>query len=58
MTEEPITLEQLRERLAGFPIPDIRYFDVTGSTNDDALEWISNGALDGLPEKVHRWLSH
>jgi BirA family transcriptional regulator, biotin operon repressor / biotin---[acetyl-CoA-carboxylase] ligase len=47
MTEEQINLELLRERLAGFPIPEIRYFDVTGSTNDDAMKWISHGALDG-----------
>jgi BirA family transcriptional regulator, biotin operon repressor / biotin---[acetyl-CoA-carboxylase] ligase len=47
MTEESINLERLHERLAGLPVPDIRYFDVTGSTNNDALEWITHGAQDG-----------
>jgi BirA family biotin operon repressor/biotin-[acetyl-CoA-carboxylase] ligase len=37
----------LRERLAGLPLTGIRYFDVVGSTNDIALEWISSGAEDG-----------
>jgi BirA family biotin operon repressor/biotin-[acetyl-CoA-carboxylase] ligase len=47
MTAEILNLELLRERLTGLPVSDIRYFDITGSTNDDALAWISNGASDG-----------
>ena len=37
----------LREALRGLPVPDIRYFDVIGSTNDHALAWAANGARDG-----------
>jgi BirA family biotin operon repressor/biotin-[acetyl-CoA-carboxylase] ligase len=37
----------LRSRLAGLPIPELRYADVTGSTNDEALRWASEGAPDG-----------
>ncbi len=33
--------------LAGLPVPDIRYVDTIGSTNDLALEWLENGAVDG-----------
>jgi BirA family biotin operon repressor/biotin-[acetyl-CoA-carboxylase] ligase len=47
MTETSINLEILRKRLAGLPVTDIRYFDIIGSTNDDALDWISRGASDG-----------
>lgn len=38
------TLEKL---LDGLPIPQIRYFDSIGSTNDEALAWSAAGALDG-----------
>lgn len=37
----------LKNLLAGLPIPQFRYYDSTGSTNDDALEWASAGAADG-----------
>jgi BirA family biotin operon repressor/biotin-[acetyl-CoA-carboxylase] ligase len=47
MKSAELNLEILQERLNGLPIADIRYFDITGSTNDDALEWISKDALDG-----------
>lgn len=33
-------------RLAGLPIREVRYFEVTGSTNDEALRWASAGAAD------------
>jgi BirA family biotin operon repressor/biotin-[acetyl-CoA-carboxylase] ligase len=36
----------LKQRLAGLPVSDIRYYEQTGSTNDDALEWINQGAPD------------
>lgn len=34
-------------KLAGLPIREVRYFEVTGSTNDEALRWASAGAADG-----------
>lgn len=34
----------LRSRLQHLPIAALRYYDVTGSTNQDALEWIEDGA--------------
>ena len=37
----------LQSRLSGLPIPELRYSDVTGSTNDEALKWIVDGAQDG-----------
>ena len=37
----------LQTYLAGLPIPEIRYFDSIGSTNDEALAWIAAGAGDG-----------
>lgn len=33
--------------LDGLPVPQIRYFDSIGSTNDEALEWAAAGAEDG-----------
>lgn len=38
---------ELTSRLAGLPIPSVRYFSTIGSTNDEALNWISAGAADG-----------
>lgn len=38
---------KLRARLAGLPIPDVRWFDALGSTNLEALRWASAGAPDG-----------
>jgi BirA family biotin operon repressor/biotin-[acetyl-CoA-carboxylase] ligase len=40
-------LNSLRKNLNGVPIADIRYFPSTGSTNEDALRWVSEGAKDG-----------
>jgi BirA family transcriptional regulator, biotin operon repressor / biotin---[acetyl-CoA-carboxylase] ligase len=37
----------ITQRLAGLPIPQIRYFDEIGSTNDEALRWAASGADDG-----------
>lgn len=40
--------EQILTRsLAGLPVPHIRYYETAGSTNDLALEWLENGAVDG-----------
>lgn len=37
----------LETLLDGLPIPEIRYFDSIGSTNDEALAWTTAGAGDG-----------
>lgn len=37
----------IRDRLAGLPIPVLRYFASTGSSNDEALAWAEAGAPDG-----------
>ncbi|MEI8132433.1 MAG: biotin--[acetyl-CoA-carboxylase] ligase [Leptolinea sp.] len=47
MKPDNLNLSLLRDRLSGLPVTDIRYFDVTGSTNNDAMAWISQGAPDG-----------
>lgn len=39
--------DQLIQYLAGLPIPDIRFFDSIGSTNDEALAWAEAGAANG-----------
>lgn len=39
-------LSILQQRLSGLTMGDIRYYEQTGSTNDDALAWISAGAAD------------
>jgi len=36
----------LKNRLSGLPVPQVRYFDSIGSTNDEALTW-SESAPDG-----------
>lgn len=36
----------LRERLADLGIPDLRYFDTIGSTNDEAMAWAERDAPD------------
>lgn len=41
------TSESLHVKLAPIIPGEIRYFDVTGSTNDDALRWLQAGAPDG-----------
>jgi BirA family transcriptional regulator, biotin operon repressor / biotin---[acetyl-CoA-carboxylase] ligase len=40
-------LNDLKNKLKGLPITDIHYFPSTGSTNEDALNWASQGAKDG-----------
>src|SRR5512138_2140316 len=37
----------LTSLLAGLPVPQTRYFDTIGSTNDEAIAWIQAGAQDG-----------
>ena len=37
----------LKAKLVGLPVPEIRAMDVTGSTNDEAIEWCMRGAPDG-----------
>jgi BirA family biotin operon repressor/biotin-[acetyl-CoA-carboxylase] ligase len=60
--------QYLLENLADLQIPAIRYFEETGSTNADALEWITKGALDfsmviaerqtaGRGRKGRRWIT-
>lgn len=40
-------LDLIRRSLTDLPIPEIRYFDSIGSTNDEALTWAETGAADG-----------
>lgn len=47
MTPDKFSLAIIQSALLGLPIPDIRYFESIGSTNDDALRWIAEGAQDG-----------
>jgi BirA family transcriptional regulator, biotin operon repressor / biotin---[acetyl-CoA-carboxylase] ligase len=42
-----MNVEQLNSHLSGLPIPELRYFDQIGSTNDEALKWIAAGAEEG-----------
>ncbi len=44
---EPFDQEHIEKRLSGLPLGSIRFFESTGSTNDDALIWLSEGASDG-----------
>ena len=37
---------ELREKLAGLGIPELRYFETIGSTNDEAMAWAEKGAPD------------
>lgn len=39
--------QSLENLLAGLPITHLRYFDTIGSTNDEALGWVAEGAEDG-----------
>src|ERR1041384_7218599 len=36
----------LRQSLSSLPLGEIRYFESIGSTNDEALKWIKDGASD------------
>jgi BirA family biotin operon repressor/biotin-[acetyl-CoA-carboxylase] ligase len=36
----------LQKKLSGLPLGRMRYFDSTGSTNDEALAWAAQGASD------------
>lgn len=38
---------ELKKILCGLPIPELRYFPETGSTNEDALQWAMKGAAEG-----------
>ncbi len=39
---------ELRELLVGLPVPDVRYHEVAGSTNDLAMQWVGDHqAADG-----------
>jgi BirA family biotin operon repressor/biotin-[acetyl-CoA-carboxylase] ligase len=40
-------VNSLASLLAGLSVTQIRYFDSIGSTNDEALAWVSDGAQDG-----------
>ncbi|HWR67040.1 MAG TPA: biotin--[acetyl-CoA-carboxylase] ligase [Bellilinea sp.] len=40
-------LDLIRQSLTDLPIPEIRYFDTIGSTNDEALAWAETGTKDG-----------
>lgn len=40
-------LSSLTDALTGLPIPQIRFFESIGSTNDVGLEWAAAGAEDG-----------
>ncbi len=42
-----LNLENLQKRLTALPVSAFRYYEQTGSTNDDALAWIGNDAPDG-----------
>ena len=42
--------------IKGLPIPETRFFDSIGSTNDEALTWADNGALDGCLVLAERQL--
>jgi BirA family biotin operon repressor/biotin-[acetyl-CoA-carboxylase] ligase len=37
----------LQASLKGLPIPAVRWFDIIGSTNDEATNWAAQGAPDG-----------
>ena len=36
----------LRKTLSGIPLGGVQYFEQTGSTNDEALDWAGSGAAD------------
>ena len=38
--------DHYKEKLSSLPLGGLRYFDSTGSTNDEALKWASEGASD------------
>ena len=37
---------QIKKTLSSLPLGDLRWFETIGSTNDEALEWVSQGASD------------
>ena len=62
-------LNSLKQNLNGLPIAEIRYFPTTGSTNEDALLWASQGAKDnsliiadqqtsGRGRLGRKWITH
>lgn len=40
-------LNSLKVHLAGLPVPEIRYFNTLGSTNDEAQTWAQHGTPSG-----------
>ena len=38
--------QELETTLSNLNLRDVRFFDSTGSTNDEALAWVKNGAND------------
>ena len=40
-------VNSLTSLLSELPVPQIRYFETIGSTNDEALAWIQAGSQDG-----------
>ena len=62
-------LNSLKQNLNGLPITEIRYFPSTGSTNEDALYWASQGAKEsslviadqqtsGRGRLGRKWITH
>ena len=41
-----MNIQTLRQKLAAIPLAGIRAYETIGSTNDEALEWIDQGATD------------
>lgn len=39
--------ETISSLLAGLPVPQVRFFDSVGSTNDEALAWAAENGADG-----------
>jgi BirA family transcriptional regulator, biotin operon repressor / biotin---[acetyl-CoA-carboxylase] ligase len=46
MAGDSFNSDILKSRLASLPIGGIRYYESTGSTNDEAFKWIGEGASD------------
>ncbi len=44
---EMMNSDELSSLLSDLPVPAVRYLETTGSTNDDALIWVEQGAPDG-----------
>jgi len=46
MSTSEFNLASLQSRLSHLPVTGIMYHEITGSTNDDALHWLDQGAED------------